>query len=234
VRRLMRYEQGARDGWRVGPGPAVEAEAGRPRPRAWATLKQERARTTPRLQGWRGRQGVRRSRVRPVPAPLDEGRLGEGAPIPDGLRRRCLRVWAPHALLRQQMAAGEATRRERLPTAQEARLAKGRPLRCRTGLGRTGAWGLVRACLAWRAFPHRREGGGGAGVTPTPSPSGERAREPGMTQSGKRQGRWRTTAWAWRGGRSQPARALRGWGRERGGGGGKRWRRLGLGAVARP
>ena len=40
--------------------------------------------------------------------------------------------------------------------------------------------------------------------------------------------------WAWRGGRDQPERALRGWLRERFGSGGTRVRRLGRVAVARP
>jgi transposase len=38
---------------------------------------------------------------------------------------------------------------------------------------------------------------------------------------------------AWRGGRDQPERALRGWVRERFGGGGTRVRRMGMVAVAR-
>jgi len=45
--------------------------------------------------------------------------------------------------------------------------------------------------------------------------------------------RWRTTEWAWSGVRYQPARALRGWCRERFGSGGKRLRRMGMVAVAR-
>jgi transposase len=39
--------------------------------------------------------------------------------------------------------------------------------------------------------------------------------------------------WAWSWGRDQPASALRGWCRERLGGGGKRLRRMGIVAVAR-
>jgi transposase len=54
-----------------------------------------------------------------------------------------------------------------------------------------------------------------------------------MTKAGNRQVRWMTTALAWRGLRLQPDSALRGWFRERFGGGGKRLRRLGMVAVAR-
>jgi transposase len=54
-----------------------------------------------------------------------------------------------------------------------------------------------------------------------------------MTKAGHRHVRWRTTEWAWRWRRYQPESALRGWFRERFGGGGKRLRRIGIVAVAR-
>ena len=59
LRLWRRYEQGARHGGQVVQGPAVDAEAQRPRHRAWETRTQERARTPPRLQGWLRRQGRR-------------------------------------------------------------------------------------------------------------------------------------------------------------------------------
>src|SRR4029453_8752813 len=77
------------------------------------------------------------------------------------------------------------------------------------------------------------EVGGVAGCTPTPSHSGERAREQGLTQAGHRQVRWMPPELAWSWFRFQPDRALRVGCRERCGGGGTRWRRLGMVAVAR-
>jgi len=127
----------------------------------------------------------------------------------------------------------EAARRAPRQASTDARLAKGRQWRRIKGMGIPGAWWVVRAFCGGRAFKHRREVGGFAGFTPTPSHSGESVREPGSTQSGNRHVRWRTTAWAWSGRRLQPDRALSVWWRERCGGGGKRWRRMGMGAVAR-
>jgi hypothetical protein len=89
------------------------------------------------------------------------------------------------------------------------------------------------ACVGWRAGKHRRAVGRCAGCTPTPYPSGARARAPGLTKAGNRPGRWMPTEWAGRGRRVQPERALRVWWRARFGAGGKRWRRIGLVAVAR-
>jgi transposase len=56
---LLRYAHGERQVWQVVTVPAVEAEDHRPRHRDLATLKQERASTTTRLQGVRRSQGRR-------------------------------------------------------------------------------------------------------------------------------------------------------------------------------
>jgi transposase len=75
--------------------------------------------------------------------------------------------------------------------------------------------------------------GGLAGFTPTPYQSGESAREQGIAKSGNRHVRWMTTELAWSWLRFQPDSALSNWFRERFGNGGKRWRRIGIVAVAR-
>jgi len=89
---LMRYAPGERQGWQVVTVPAVEAEAHRPRHRDWETLQQERARTTPRILGFLRSQGLRVTSLTKVPAHRETVRLGDGSPVPPGLRRRVLRV----------------------------------------------------------------------------------------------------------------------------------------------
>jgi transposase len=153
--------------------------------------------------------------------------------MPPGLRRRVLRVYAHHTVLREQIAEVEAERRAQLQASTDAKIDKVRQLMQRKGIGINGAWLVVMACFGWRALKNRREVGGVAGFTPTPSHSGERAREQGMTTSGNRHGRWMTTELAWSWLRLQPDSALRGWFRERFGGGGTRVRRIGMVAVAR-
>jgi transposase len=120
-----------------------------------------------------------------------------------------------------------------LQTSPEANIEKVRQLMHLRGLGINGSWGLGMEFVGGRALKKRREVGGLAGVTPTPYQSGASAREQGITKSGNRHVGWMTRAWAWRGGRYQPARALRCWFTERFGGGGKRVRRIGMVAVAR-
>jgi transposase len=230
---LMRYAHGERDVWRVVHVPSVEAEDQRHLHRDLETLKQERASTTTRIKGLLSSQGVKLTSLTKLPEQLDALRLWDGSPIPSGLRRRLLRVYAHHEFLSEQIAALEAERRALLQTSQAASIEQVRQLMQLRGLGINGSWLLVMEFFAWRAFKNRREVGGLAGLTPTPYHSGESAREQGITKSGNRHVRWMTTELAWSWVRYQPESALSCWFRERFGGGGKRLRRIGIVAVAR-
>jgi transposase len=230
---LMRYHHGERHVWQVVKVPAVEAEDQRHLHRGLETLKQERASTTTRLKGLLSSQGIRLTSLTNLPDQLDALRLWDGSPIPLGLRRRILRVYAHHTFLSQQIAEVEAERRTQLQTSSEASIAKVRQLMLLKGIGINGAWLLVMEFFGWRAFKNRREVGGLAGFTPTPYQSGESAREQGITKSGNRHVRWMTTELAWSWLRFQPDSTLSCWFRQRFGNGGKRLRRIGIVAVAR-
>jgi transposase len=104
VSMLMRYEQGERDVWRVVHVPSVEAEDGRHLHRDLETLKQERASTTTRIKGLLSSQGIRLASVNRLPEQLKALRLWDGSPLPDGLRRRLLRVWAHQQFLNEHIA----------------------------------------------------------------------------------------------------------------------------------
>jgi transposase len=157
---LMRYEHGERQVWRVVRVPSVAAEDQRHLHRDLETLKQERASTTTRLKGLLSSQGRRLTSLSKFAEPLEALRLWDGSPIPRGLRRRFLRVYAQHEFLSQQMAALAAERRAWLHSAQEASLEKVRQLMQLQGIGINGAWLLVMAFFAWRALKNRREVGG--------------------------------------------------------------------------
>jgi transposase len=230
---LIRYEHGERDVWRVVHVPSVEAEDKRQLHRDLETLKQERASTTTRIKGLLSSQRIRLTSLSKFPEQLDALRLWDGSPLPSGLRRRLLRVYAHHAFLSQQIAELEAERRTQLQSAQDASIEKVRQLMSLRGIGINGAWLLVMEFFSWRDFKNRREVGGLAGLTPTPYQSGASAREQGITKSGNRHIRWMTTELAWSWLRYQPESALSCWFRERFGGGGKRLRRIGIVAVAR-
>jgi hypothetical protein len=85
---LRRSQHGERHVWRVVTVPSVEAEEHRHLHRALETLKQERARTTNRLNGVLRSQGGRLTSGHQRPEPLHTLRLWAGSPVPSGLRRR--------------------------------------------------------------------------------------------------------------------------------------------------
>src|SRR5215831_14028298 len=230
---LMRYHHGERHVWQVVKVPSVEAEDHRHLHRDLETLKQERASTTTRIQGLLSSQGLRVASLTKLPEQLEALRLWDGSPIPPGLRRRVLRVYAHHTFLSEQIAALEADRRAQLQASTDTQIDQVRQLMQLKGLGINGAWLLVRAFFGWRACKHRREVGSLAGFTPTPYQSGESAREQGITKAGNRHVRWMTTELAGSWLRFQPDSALSVWFRQRFGSGGKRMRRIGIVAVAR-
>jgi transposase len=221
---LMRYEYGERKVWQVVTVPSVEAEDQRHLHRDLETLKQERASTTTRIKGLLSSQGIRLTSLTNLPEQLEALRLWDGSPIPPGLRRRVLRVYAHHTFLSQQIAEVEAQRRAQLQTSSAASIEKVRQLMQLKGIGINGSWLLVMEFFAWRGFKNRREVGGLAGLTPTPYQSGARDREQGITKSGNPHVRWMITELAWGWLRFQPHSALSVWFRERYGSGGKRLR----------
>jgi transposase len=233
VTMLIRYHQGEDKVWQVLKVPSVEGEDQRHLHRDLETLKQERASTTHRIKGLLSSQGLQVTSLSKLPEQLDAMRLGDGSPLPPGLRQRVLRVYAHHTFLSEQIAAVDAQRRALLRTSQEVSLDKVRQWMLLKGIGINGSWLLVMEFFAWREFKNRREVGGLAGFTPTPYQSGESAREQGITKSGNRHVRWMTTELAWCWLRFQPESALSVWFRERYGSGGKRLRRIGIVAVAR-
>lgn len=163
LRMLMRSHAGERQVWQVVKVPSVEAEDQRHLHRDVATLKQERARTTIRIKGLLSSQGIRVTSLSKLPAQLDALRLWDGSPIPPGLRRRVLRVYAHHTFLSEQIAAVEAVRRAQLHASPDGSLDQVRQLMRLKGMGINGAWLLVREFFGWRALKNRREVGGLAG-----------------------------------------------------------------------
>ncbi len=157
---LMRYTQGERQVWQVVKAPSVEAEDQRHLHRDLETLKQERASTTTRSQGRLSSQGLRVTGLTKWPEHLEALRLWDGSPVPPGLRRRVLRVYAHHTFLSEQIAAVEAERRAQLQASTDASLDKVRQLMLLKGIGINGAWLLVMEFFGWRAFKNRREVGG--------------------------------------------------------------------------
>src|SRR4029434_2359457 len=102
-----------------GKGPSVEAEDQSHRHRDLETLTQEGASTATRIQGLLSSQGLRVPSLTKWPEQLDALCLWDGSPMPLGLRRRRLRVYAQYTFLSEQIAAVEAGRRRQWPRSPE-------------------------------------------------------------------------------------------------------------------
>jgi transposase len=108
--------------------PSVEAAEQRHLHRDLGTLKQERASKTTRIKSLLSSQGVWLTSLSKLSERLDALRLWDGSPLPSGLRRRGLRVYAHHQLLSRQIAELAAERRALLQTSQAAPIEKVRQL----------------------------------------------------------------------------------------------------------
>ena len=134
------------------------------------------------------------------------------------------------ALVKQQVKAMEAERRQELGGGKQPLVAQLAKLRA---IGPNGAWVLVKEVFGWRRFANRRELAGCLGLAPTPYDSGGSQIEQGISKAGNKRARTLLVELAWCWLRLQPDSALTQWFNRRFAGGGKRMRRVGIVALAR-
>jgi transposase len=230
---LMRYEAGERRVWSLVRVPTEEQEDGRHLHRALRTLKKERTRLINRIKGLLATQGVDRVMNRQgLLQPLDQMRMWDGSPLPEGLRRRVELEVERHGFVHEQVLACQAQLRQLVRSSTEPTVAQVKSMQRLRAVGPMGAAILVRE-FGWRKFRNRREVGALAGLTPTPYQSGQMMREGSISRSGNRHVRGVIVdlAWAWL--RYQPDSELSRWYLRRFAAGGSRMRRIGIVALAR-
>ena len=153
-----------------------------------------------------------------------------GEQVPPLLRAEIERESARLALVKQQIKALEAARRQELADGQQPLVAQLARLRA---IGPKGAWVLVKELFGWRRFANRRELAGCLGLVPTPYASGDSQIEQGISKAGNQRARALLVELAWSWLRLQPDSALTEWFNRRFAAGGKRMRRVGIVALAR-
>jgi transposase len=146
------------------------------------------------------------------------------------LRAEIERESARLALVRQQVKAMEAARRQEVATGKHPLVAQLAQLRA---IGPKGAWVLDKELFGWRRFANRRELAGCVGLAPTPYASGDSQIEQGISKAGNKRARTLLVELAWSWLRLQPGSAMTQWFNRRFAGGGKRMRRVGIIALAR-
>jgi transposase len=153
-----------------------------------------------------------------------------GLQVPRELRAEIEREIERLALVKQQVKAMEAERRQELADGKQPLVAQLAQLRA---IGPNGAWVLVKELFGWRRFTNRRELAGCLGLAPTPYASGDSQVEQGISKGGNKRARTLLVELAWCWLRLQPSSALTEWFNRRFAGGGKRMRRVGIVALAR-
>ena len=132
-------------------------------------------------------------------------------------------------LVKQQMRQLRAEQVELLKSAQGLQILR---LARLAGIGVKSAWTLFYEFF-WRRFNNRREVASCAGLTGTPYQSGESDHEQGISKAGNKRVRRVMVELGWTWLRYQPQSELSLWFRRRFAMGGKRFRRVGIVALAR-
>jgi transposase len=230
---LMRHAAGERKVWSVVHVPSVDEEDRRQLHRELLTAKRDRTRVINRIKGLLASQGLTLPRHGDVLQQLEHLRLWDGSPVPPGLRQRLVREGEQLAGLSHQVAQLEATRQERLRSAEDTAMAQVRQLLTLKGIGGNSAWVFGMEFFGWRAFRRGKEVGALSGLTPTPHARGTITYELGIAKAGNRHIRALAIEIAWGWLRFQPESALARWYQARFGQGSSRMRRSGIVALAR-
>jgi transposase len=150
--------------------------------------------------------------------------------VPPVLRVELERESVRLVLVKQQIKALEAARRQELEAGKQPMVAQLIQLRA---IGIKGAWLLDKELFGWRRFANRRQLAGCLGLAPTPYDSGDSQIEQGISKAGNKRVRALLVELAWGWLRLQPDSALTQWFNRRFAGSGKRMRRVGIVALAR-
>jgi transposase len=230
---LGRYVLGDRRAWRVVRVPTVAEEDARHLPRTLEALTQDRTRLMSRLKSLLTTQGV----SLPIDAlflnRLKAAHLWDGTPLPPGLQERLTRTWMQLQEVDGQirdLRALRLTRPENLTPATSHALAR---LLMMRAIGPIGASVLATEIFGWRRIRNGRELGALVGLVPAPYQSGETDYDQGITRAGNAHVRRVIVQLAWGWIRHQPDSALTQWYQQRFGAGGKRFRKIGIVALAR-
>jgi transposase len=193
--------------------PTLEEEDARRPSRERESLVGERTRIINHMKAALARLGIRgfKPELKTAPQRLDALRTPEGEPIPPNTLDEMRRDLARLALIREQIAAIEQARLERLERAPDhGPDAMVRLLARVVGVGIETADMLVREVLS-RRLRDRRAVARYAGLTGSPDESGRRHREKGLARAGNARVRRGMVQLAWRCLMFQPDSALARW-----------------------
>lgn len=233
LRKLVSYMTGDEEVWRVVVIPSEEDEARRRKTRELERLTKERKAHISRLKALLHTHGVK-VKVSPLSVDaLDEATLWNGADVPAALVAELRREYARLGILEDQIAEvrGELKEAVKEPANRADEVAL--MLTTIRGIALKGATTVSYEALGWRTFSNRKQAGSFTGLVNVPWDSGNSDRDLGISKVGNPRVRRILVQWAWLWLRYQPDSALTKWFNERFGGPGKRFKRVGIVALAR-
>jgi transposase len=235
VEQLMRYHKGEKKCFRVVRVPSVEDEDARRLHRELERLKKEQTGHRNRIRSLLLLHGIRLEGCpwNKVGGWIEEVRLYNGSPLPEGIRSELLREVSRYELVHAQVLSLERTQEQAMGEGKTRGAQVASQLRTIWGIGLQGSWLLSHEAFAWRHFGNRREVGSFPGLTGVPHDSGETRREQGISKAGNHRVRSMLNQLAWGWLRFQPQSELSRWFNERYGHASKRMRRVGIVAVSR-
>jgi len=240
--RVVRYDRGQKEVWRVVVVPSAAEEDARRVHRELERLQKEATQHTNRIRSLLKLQGITVGAIggKKWEQTLEGLRIWDGSELPEKLQAELERETKRLEVVREQIRTVEGERRKAIAQAEEEGEARrGDPidqvvkLMQLKGIGEKSAWLFVMEVFGWREFRNGKKVGGYSGLTGTPYASGESHRDQGISKAGNRRLRRMAIeiAWAWV--RFQPQSALSQWFLRRYADGGARRRRIGIVAVAR-
>lgn len=233
VRLLIRYELGEKKCFSVVRVPTDEQEDQRHLHREMIALKDERTSCVNQMKALTWCHGLKLNTVNErFPQWLAETRRWDESALPKELQARLLRLYERWQFVHRQILLLESEQRKRIRDDQTPQVDKVRQLLTLKGIGRCGAWMLVKELFGWRHGFNRKQLGALVGLTPTPHSSGTSRREQGISKAGNKQLRRLMVELAWCWVRLQPDSALSQWFEKRFRSS-PRLRRIGITAVAR-
>jgi transposase len=128
--------------------------------------------------------------------------------VPPVLRSEIERQNARLALVKQQVKAMEALRRQKIADGKQPLVVQLIKLRA---IGPKDAWVLVKELFGWRRFANRRELAGYLGQAPTPYASGDNQFDQDISKAGKKRARALLVELSWGWLRLQPDCSLSQW-----------------------
>jgi transposase len=230
---LARHQHGERGVWRVVRVPSVDEEDARQLHRTRETVQQDRTRLINRLRGLMTTQGLELRIDANFLMQLETARLWDGTPLPAGLNARLQRAWAQLEFLNGTLAELDAERATLAPNLDTTMGRYVHALPTLRGIGPISTWTLATEIFGWRQIKNRRQLGGLVGLVPAPYQSGDSAHDQGITRAGNKHVRRLMVQLAWGWLRYQPDSALTQWYQGKFGRGGRRFRRIGIVALAR-